>query len=645
MSALSDITTYLSKKRSVVSKDKASVVRAEKATPVSKINTSANDSVTSKIWNTVKDGPMGNLGKDFIAEQVAVNGHTILNNAGTSANKIYGPIAHTVEQVKDQVFNAVALAMIAQDQMAMYFLQQTGKEVLKALKKKREILLVLKEKLRQLYNALVLLTAGSPFFIKYLAQLRKALLLIWQAKKDIKSVADSLAYFGTWQSRKFEGTKKTLEEAMAQLEPKHTEQDPKKRLNVAGGGLLANVGIPKKPEQLMILLLIPKLCKEVTLAANGYFVATLRVNVGLLAFCLGWQQLIDASSGFIKKFTLGTLSNVMNQLQMLIDDMALTLNGDSSIIEPNPDYNPDSIKVSTMSLNWVIQLRVIYEFLRTVPGHSLNMLDNNSTAVNIYKSVVAEIKTLDNVNSGGAVLQALDGREILGQLETQVVSFVLSSLKACVVGETASTILSLGRILQKRLDLSLERDNQIETLIQKFVSHELGFKKELAAIGNGIDKLLRDAGMGKAADNLKGGKFKDFFDINSKTMTYAGAAMVGLSLLKDCLETDEDRAKLDRAQLQAEQDNRAAYRQAQRSVASSHSIQKAKLDRKDKDLSRLETDVLGVAEQLQSKGKCDIPEDFKPTNLVQNLGPVVGISLFGTDAVQDNLTKYGKGVI
>ena len=641
MSALDDVLGFFDKKKEDCSKQDSQLNKLSKTSAPSKVNQSWFSKITEDAWAEISSGPLAQLGKDFVAEQVAKNGSTLLNNLESQVTRVIGPAARTVEQVKDIAFNTIALALTAQKQMGLYFMQQVAKQCVVAIQQKRVALLALQEAQRQLYNALVILVAGDPFFSKYLAQLKQALVFTYYAKEDVKVVVANLKFQNKWLPRKMASANANVQEALKYLEPDHSKQP---NVKFTDKGLLANVGIPSKPQQLTVLLSIPKLCKDVALASNGYLLANAKVNALLLAYCNGYDELISTSSSIISSFTVGQLTKIQLELTKLVEDMAQYINGDpTAVFEVVPGYEPNSVRISAYALEWSTKLRIIYQYMKVVPGQSLDILAATDRAVQVYTDSVTKIKALGNVSGNGALLVALEGREEIGQLERQIVYFVLHAMQATVMGSASKTVLAAGRVLQARFQLSLDRDAEIESILNTFISTNLGFSQQLQQLGNSINSVLRGMGLDRAADFLQQGKFKDFFNLNSKTMTYAGAALAGIALLKKCLNKQEDRAKLDNAELATKREQMAKYLSARRFANSGYTLQRTELLKGCAKNDAIQDNVKQVTKTL--KGPCGIEFPFSGKSILDTLGPAVGLTLFNTSTAKNALAKYGRGIL
>lgn len=632
--SLGFVLSFIQQKRGVLSKDADSVNVLSKQSPATIVSEDISTKASDAVWDRIKTGPMAQLGKDFVSEQIAKNGATIINNVDKA---IGNTIRKPIQDAQNLVFDSIGAALTAKNDLAMFFLQELAKRCIVEIGKKRAVLLVLQEKLRLLYNALVILVAGSPFFNRYLTQLRRALIIIYESRNETVVVRNTLDARDVWLKRRFENVKDNLKAAEALMQPVGPEPDVK----FTDKGLLANVGVPSEPQQLTLLLSIPQLVQEVLAAANGYFVATVKLNALLLAFCAGAGTLQTSSSKKMKEYSLSTLDNLIKQMDDLISSMANGVNGDpGSIAIPNSGYTPDSVKVSSASLGWILQLKTIIEYATFVPGNTLQTLQISNNALGKYNAAVTGIKSKGNRTNGQAILTATEGREEYGQLERQLTTFSLACLKAIVDGKASASVLSLGRTLQQRLELSLTQDKEIEVLLQAFATADLGFDDALKRTGNGIYKMLDNLGLDRASQLLKDGDFTNFFNLNSKTATFAGAALVGLSVLKECLHTEEDREQLTQAEREIQREVKAKELLAQRASATGFEQQKTELAKEDKRLYTLEDRSIKAADKCQA-----FVDEFRPSNMFKNIGPVIGVGAFGGSTLSAGLKKLGKGIL
>lgn len=638
--AIAEVTDFIQQEKKKINKNNDSIDILKEQTSTDVVQKSVISEAVDNAVAKLKDSPLAQLGEDFLAEQIAKNGNQIMNNItkqveSTIETQLGISPRKTLAEAQSAVFNTIGAALTAEGDLCMFFLQRLANNILEELDKKDAILRELQEKIRELYNALVLLVAGDPFFSQYLDDLRRALILMDNSQTNLQLIKNTFDVADIFLSTKFEQVKQDLEAAADLIEPDDDDPDVK----FTDSGLLAGVGIPSEPQQLTVLLSVPQLVGDVLQAADGYFISVFRINALLLAFITGEEKCSRSTSQKLKNYTLDTLESLITKLDTLNDKMAREINGSTEARQaPIPGFEPDPVGVSGRALGWLFELRTIIEYLSFVPGDSLEAVSTSQSALDKYNEAVEALKLLDGETRAGAVLTATDGREEVGQLEQQITTFVLAALQAIVDAEVADEILALGRTLLIRLDLSLELDQQIREAILPFAQADLGFTQALEKAGNSIYSLLDEFGLDRAKDLLERGGFEEFFNLNSKTATFAGAALVGIAVLKECLSTTEDRQQLDDAERVIQRENTSKDLLAERGAVIGFEQQKAQNEKVDRDLTKVNERACESAE------KCGLPSDFQPTSLVKNLGPIIGVSLLGGGSVSDSLQKLGKGL-
>jgi hypothetical protein len=320
---ITQVTGYLDKKRQENTKKSETTETLSKSSPSAAVANSNNQSATDKAWGKVSKGPMAQLGKDYVAEQISKNGNQIIKNVD---KMVFDKVRAPLRSLQAVVFDSIAAALTAKNDLAMLMTQKLAKNIISEYDKKAKITAKLKEALQKLYNALVLLVAGSPFFTQYLAQLRKALILIFTSRNQLTSVRNNLDINETWLKTKFEWAQKNLTDAEFLMEPQGPEPDVK-YTNPGPLNVLNNVGLVSKPQQLQVFITIPFLAQEVLAAAQGYFMSVLKINGMLFAFIHAMESFKKSGSRILINSSVSILDNNIAMLDRLIGKMAASLNG------------------------------------------------------------------------------------------------------------------------------------------------------------------------------------------------------------------------------------------------------------------------------------------------------------------------------
>ena len=687
-----NVSDFVKKQREDLSKQDSSLDILSNSSPLDVISKGIHDTMSAISSQTISLSPLESLGKDFLAEQISKNGKQIIDNATGALKKEVDKIAKfdvrkTIEEAQKQVYNTIAAAITADSDLSMIFLQKVAQNAVNALNEKKTILLKLKEKVAALHNALRVLVSGQPYFNAYLEKLRQGLLKIRSAQTKVDSVKNTYIATKRFLPGRFNEARTDLEAAYKLIAPENQKVDN----SLIAGELLQNVGIPSTSQQLSALIAVPQLAQEVAFAASGYFIATLKANALLLAFTTGYDAFKKSSSKLLDNYSIDMLNSLSDKISNLSQRMATELNGNGTAFNSTDyarsplagvvtevttgyitvssgtlvsqvtlkpltfpkvapgdnvrlgqqlaEYRPDSIKVSTQSLGWLLELRAIIDYMSLIPGSTLNNIQVSASAVDTYNTTTSAIKKKGNRVRGDAVLTATEGREELGQLEAQLQTLILRSVRAITNPVVASGVTALARTILTRLDLSLEQDGEIIKILQGFISAPVSLKSTLPSVASGIRTALRNSGMDRAADLLDNGQFEDFFNLNSKTATYAGAALVGIALLKQCLGTVEDQDKLVQAERTIQREVKAKELLAQRTSVAGFQQQKAINAKNDQALSSIQSQA------QEACNKCGIPEDFNPSRLLIGVTNVLGISSLGSVTLPSSLGNIGKGFL
>lgn len=634
-----EIIQYLNEKKGNLYEDNESIDLAVENSPQELVPKSQTDSITDSIMGQLENSPLKQLGEDFIAEQVSKVGNQLLNNAQSLIGSQIDKITTATEQAVNLAFSSITAAITAQNNIVMFFIQQLAQQIIDRLDEKETIRLQMEQSLRELYNALSQLVAGDPFFEQYLQQLRLALQKLYAAQNETVSLRNTFVATDVFQTRRYDDILSLLKEAEQLLQPEGEQTDRP----FTQEGLFANIGIPTDSQQLAIILAIPKLVKQTILATKGYLEITAQINGLLVAFISSIDTVSAVSSDKIKNYTVGMLDSIFERLSSLTSEMALQLNGSEGAYNtPISGFNPKPIPVSGNALGWLLQVKTIIGQLELIPKDALKNLNLDQGARSSFQRAVDQIKALTDQRRGDAILRVTEGQEQIGLMETQITQFCLASLGAIVSGSIASNILPLGRSVISYMDLSRQNDNLIRQALIPFIGTSLPSSDLLNKIGNGIFDMLDSMGLDKAGDLLRGGQFLDFFNLTTRTATYAGYALSVLSELKACVNETENVNVLERAEREIERDVQNSELLLQTASESALKTQKEENAAKIDALDRLRDDV----KKTPTDCIVDDAGNFNGDALVERFGGVLGVNIlgeaFGDSALQRTARSIGR---
>jgi hypothetical protein len=540
--------------------------------------------VSGKLVDAAKGGMSGlaSFAEDYVEKNADALAMSALKATGLES---------TFMDAYNLVMNMMSAAIMARNDLVLRMMKEVAWGCMRELAAKDDILITLAEQLKQLHLALASLVGVQQNWPDYYNLLRKALGLVDASGKDLGLVRNSLYRNDFWLGRKFDGTITKLEEARDILTPKKNNpaiqaisegsykvqqglktgvpdktkpkadfiaQTKKKTALIASGlskmekglayfgdGLSDSYPFPTSSQQWQATVAIGKLSNQILNSLQGYFEATSKVNALVLAFQTGLDTVSSTLPSFYKNYVISLLDTSKGRLDTLRDSMALAINGsETALTRPITGFRPNSLTTTVQSLNWIMDINLILQGYKLIPAKQLSKLNLDKTAVDTYKSIVAQLQKMDDLRSGLAILRMTDGQEDPGDLETQILTLLMEANNAIVSSSVRKGILQLSRATLSRLELSLVRDDKIFTLMQQFWYVELPLQDTLNQVFDGLIKALDNAGLDRMKDALLGGDFKKLFNLKGRDATYVGAALAAVSLLKKCFKTGPERDKI-----------------------------------------------------------------------------------------------------
>ena len=535
------------------------------------------------ILESLIDSPLRTLAEDVLAQTINENSRRLSQNITSMVkdNKTIQSGITKLQDLRSMAFDSVITVITFKNDMVLYFAAQIAKEAVKAIRQKRRTLIELQEAIRKLHNALLTMVGGGAFFNKYLDDLRAALQKIAAAKKNIDIVHSAFYSSTVFPQHNFQSAKTLLDEAYDLLMPPFTGTDAEDLKK----GFLKNVFVgPKYGDQLAMLMAIPKLAMQMLKSYDLYVLKVLKVNALILAFqnCVQNIQALGADS--FRKRILDLLEKEQIMLSDLTESMALQLNGDFRALNGpvqvdvstnrndvgkitrvvTKPYVPNPTKTSARAIGWSMRIKGARGLLELLDPDALQNLELSNQALRYYNTAVADIAKKDDRKTAVAIMRATDGRERLGDIEADLITFAFQANQAIVDSAltekengqfSANSVIALGTKLNSRVQLSIDQDREIEQILMRFIGISEPLLDSIRDMGNSIFRVLEDFGMDKAADSLRSGLFGDFFAMSSKTATYVGAAMSGLALVQNLLQDDSQLQCIQKAvnQIKAEE--------------------------------------------------------------------------------------------
>ena len=576
---------YFAKKCTDKIEENVRLVLLKLSDPASLVNVS----ITGGLVDAAKGG-LGSL-VAFAGDYLEQNAEAVFLAAARATG-----LEDLVLQAFNLANNILAAAIMANNELVMFFVRKLAEDTIKELRIKQELLTDLSGKVTQLNNLLVALEKGNPIYDPYIAQLRLALVSVRSARTDLTLVRNTFVRNDLWLSKRFDSAKASLENAKFLVMPPGPNPildrgikggavnkaalstpannplvhagsvgpsalTPESMIRVSQAGLIAVAGlanslpVPTTEQQVQTVLAIPKLSRQVIEASQGYFEQTTKINLLIANFIAALGQIKASLPGFYKKYIISLFDPLIHRVDNLTGEMANQLNGSPTEVNgPIPGFKPGLLATSVIAFKWGMDLSLTLENFKVIPAGALNALTISSGTVTAYRLAVTQLKKMDTIRIEGAVLTAIDAQEQLGQLESQLTILLLEANNAIVSAKLRQEVLAVSRSVLRRLALTVSRDNDIAVALDRFAKTPFELESLIAQVGAGILEMFAGAGLDNAVDLLTSGNFTKFFKLNSKDATYVGAALAALALLKKCLPDPANRAKLTYVQDQLDRD-------------------------------------------------------------------------------------------
>lgn len=540
--------------------------------------------VTGKLVDAAKGGMAGlaSFAEDYIEKNADALTMAALKATG---------LEQTFNDAYNLAMNMLSAAIMARNDLVLRMIKEVSWGCMREISAKDEILITLAEQLKQLHLVLASLVGVNQNWADYYSYLRRALNLVATSGKDLGTIRNTFAKTNFWLGKKFDGTITKLEQARDIITPKNNnpaikaisegsyqiqqglktpvpdKTQPKqsflavtarktaliasglskmeKGLAYFGSGLSDTFPFPTTEQQWQASVAIGKLSGQILSTLQSYAEATARVNALVAAFQIGLDTVSSEIPTFYKNYILSLLDASKGRVDTLTASMALAVNGsETAISKPIAGFRPNSLTTTVLSLNWIMDINLILQGYKLIPAAQLSKLNYDKAAVDVYNNIVAQLRRMDDLKSGLAILKMKDGQEDMGDLETQILLLLMEANNAITSASVRKGILQLSRTTLGRLELSLVRDDQIFNLMQKFWFTELPLQDTLNQVFDGLIKVLDNAGLDRMKDVLMGGDFKKLFNLKGRDATYVGAALAAISALKKCFKTGPERDKI-----------------------------------------------------------------------------------------------------
>jgi len=588
MSLLDAYNTFTSDSCQNLSKQNSIFESLSQGIGLTQITEGLGDLLSGDIAEKLLNSPLRDMAEDIVSREIL---KATRQFSQTILGLIPDNITNTLQDLRSVAFSSVFTALTLKQNMSMYFASGIAQDCVNMIREKRYTLICLQEAVRKLNNAILALSGGPPIFNEYLEKLREALIYIHKAHIKLTAVQANILYNDNFLTAIFEQAKDELDTAYELMAP----QSKGTSGNILNESFLHEIvsGLDFE-KQLAQLMMIPNLAKELLGQYDLYALKTLKVNTYLLGFQSAIQDLEAVGFGRYKDTIMTQVDNARVNLQDIIASMAININGSEGAIHyPEPDFKPNPTITSSRSILWSTRVKATRVLLDVLDPEALQHVNNSNDALAHYTRAILALEELNDLTTDVAILRATAGREEVGGIEGDILTFVFqanqalldSSLTVTTNGSfDSNTVIALGIKLYSRMGLSIRRDKEIEYILLGFIASVKTTVGPLKNFGDSIFSLLDDLGMDRAFDFLKQGKFQDFFNMSGRTLTYLGAAIEGLSLLQELVGTEQQRECVARAMNRLQVADTANKLSTERQVSYNYTRQQQQNERKCEQL-------------------------------------------------------------
>lgn len=546
-----------------------------------------NYNASEGLQKAVAGGMSGlySLAENYVKQ----NSDALIMSGLSNLPKKYAGAGKAMAESLQKFQNYLAAAYMAQNDLIYKMTQEAAITIMEDLSLKDQKLVALADRVRELYAALASLVGAGDYWTDYYSTLRRALALVDSTRTDLNLVYNTLQKNDYWLQKKFDGTVTKLEQARDLITPKKnnpaiqkisegsynvnrtyctpwpdranpakSKQESASRwkqvesgfktmgkgLAILGDGLTDTFPFPTKEQTWQATLAVGRLSNFVLIEMEGYFKITNKVNAQITGFKEALSLLRSGMPLFIKDYVLDRLKPTNTRVNTLVTSMSLVLNGEEGRLSgPKPGYKPNSHSVTVSGFKWVSDINLILQGYKTIPKSFLDQISASQDAANKYKSIVARI---NNMYPGGSIrttagrLAMTGGIEELGDLEIQLVAFLLEANNSIISGTVRKSILPLGRAILGRLELGLKADHELYALMEDWATYVLPQNELLKDSYDGLIGMALAAGLDRVYDCMKNGDFSNLFKMRGIEGTYTGSALDTVAKLLNCkLSTNE----------------------------------------------------------------------------------------------------------
>jgi hypothetical protein len=530
------IQTYLAQTTAEVDKSNELAQGQAQRNSLAQAEIAAADNVAAPAYDTIQSNPIINMGVDVANQSITVLAQQmagdIMRKKKSFSVEIGGQkksidALQTAQDVVDGVFLSWGVAATAKTEVMIEMARGNARLILEALARKDAAIDAIQEELTKMYNTLLVLLNSSPFFAQYREQLLQAYSLIVTANRDLKTVADTLTRFKKYNKFGYQNSVNKLVQARDLLLPDRSVDIT--NLQSLTDFFSGTVSRKSNKEALAAAMSLPGMTYKVGRLMLDYASELSTINGLMVLFTsvlddwiASFERSTNLDRAVIDHITAGTsrldeLTADMKNLLMVSAQRA------SQILYP--------LEVTSNATWWGIKLSVIVEWFKTSPGVGSEQMDLTTASVAAYQKAVADLNEISTIRFGLATLPVTNGHE--DPLETVKTTGKILLLTNTVIATQNAPRDVKARFQQLRdmMSASKKLNSQIRDALTPFVNSTSVLTESADKLLKQTAKICEDLGFDRAGDLLKSANIKEFMKVNAKTVTYIGAASVGVAAI------------------------------------------------------------------------------------------------------------------
>lgn len=558
----------------------------------------AEDAVSNATAESILNSALDQLGERYIYSQAQNYGAAAIESVMNQSD--VKNALETAKNIQKAMFSLTAILLTGGNDIILEFAKTTAKRLLEHVETKRVLITQMRENVRKINNAILLLEVKS-FQDEWKLEMLEARNYINLARNNFITVYSFLSRDRGFRNFTYQKGRDNLDEADEILTPKKVDGELSGKMDNQGaiwnGAFSKATGLEVNEEQKNAVMSIPQLALELTGFIDDYTEITEKINPLIRNYINAYGNLQKASGGKLTNWQLETLNFCINTLGDTLEDMDRELTTSQTGIQ--------NVGYSLNSFEWMAEVKTVIASLETMQPEVLEALDQSNEGLVAYNNSVVTLTETDSLSAlgGNLVMECPDSQEeyadlitMIGGLLVQAQRIYLSSGPSVINGLSDYTTVTDARLSLSSLLLDI-----IDEAVRPFTLIESPLKENV----NNLTGFLDDMGFDRAKDLIVNGDYDKFFNMTDKTVTWVGAAMTCLRSASSCAESQQVKNEIDDLLLLLNRHEKNQFLEASRVVNSGRRRRINHLLDRIRECEQGQ----GKADQLSEKEGCDLDKE------------------------------------